>query len=195
MKKLMMFSVIACLLISNAICQEQIEGRLLPCTIIEGDTIPYYTARPHVIIGFRKNCSKKEQKRYTKLVRNVMKVYPYARLSAEKLHEYDEMLALIPNKNDQQIAMKGVEKQLRKEFQKEIEKLTFSQGIILIKLVDRETGKTSYKIINDLRGRMRAFACQAIAKLFKYDLKTQYDPNGTDKEIEKIVRLIEDDAV
>ena len=105
------------------------------------------------------------------------------------------MLALIPKKHDQQIAMKGVEKQLRKEFQKEIENLTFSQGIILIKLVDRETGKTSYKIINDLRGRMRAFACQAIAKLFKYDLKTQYDPNGTDKEIEKIVRLIVDDAV
>ena len=81
------------------------------------------------------------------------------------------------------------------EFQKDIERLTFSQGIILIKLIDRETGKTSYKIIHEFRGKMRAFFYQTIAKMFKYDLKTEYDPYGKDKEIEKIVRLIEDNQI
>lgn len=175
--------------------QTQTEGYILPSIIVDGDTIPCITTRTHIVIGFRSKVSSRKQKQYTKLVRNVIKVYPYAKLAAEKMKEYDEMLALIPNKNDRQVAMKSVEKQLYAEFQKDIERLTFSQGIILIKLIDRETGKTSYKIIHEFRGKMRAFFYQTIAKMFKYDLKTEYDPYGKDKEIEKIVRLIEDNQI
>jgi len=87
--------------------------------------------------------------------------------------------------------MKEAEKQLRKQFQKDVENLTFSQGIILLKLVDRETGKTTYKIVDELRGSLRAFFYQTIARMFGMNLKSHYDPKGKDKDIERIVRMIE----
>ncbi|MDR0368422.1 MAG: DUF4294 domain-containing protein, partial [Bacteroidales bacterium] len=119
--------------------------------------------------------------------------YPYARMAARKLDEYDKLLAKIPDTKEQKRLMKVAEKELKKDFSKEIENLTFSQGIILLKLVDRETSKTTYQIVDELRGSFRAFFYQAIAKLFKYDLKAKYDPNGKDREIEKIVRIIEEE--
>jgi hypothetical protein len=114
-------------------------------------------------------------------------------MAARKLDEYDKLLAKIPDTKEQKRLMKVAEKELKKDFSKEIENLTFSQGIILLKLVDRETSKTTYQIVDELRGSFRAFFYQAIAKLFKYDLKAKYDPNGKDREIEKIVRIIEEE--
>lgn len=157
------------------------------------DTIPYITLRTCIIIGYRPNMSKQEQRRYDKLWRNILKVYPYARMAARKLEEYDKLLSQIPDTKEQKRLMKQAEKDLRREFSKEIENLTFSQGIILLKLVDRETRKTTYQIVDELRGSFRAFFYQTIAKLFKYDLKADYDPYGRDREIEKIVRIIEEE--
>ena len=65
----------------------------------------------------------------------------------------------------------------------------------MLKLVDRETGKTTYYIVDELRGSFQAFFYQSIARLFKYNLKDNYDPNGKDKEIEHIVRLIEEGQI
>ena len=103
------------------------------------------------------------------------------------------MLAGLPEK-EQKALMKEAELKIKKQYTKEIERLTFSQGIILLKLVDRETGKTTYRIVDELRGAFTAFFYQTIARLFKYNLKENYDPNGADKEIEHIVRLIEEEA-
>ncbi|MBO4543066.1 MAG: DUF4294 domain-containing protein [Bacteroidales bacterium] len=189
MKRQIFLLSIFCLIANIGFSQ---YGYMHKAIVFEGDTLATYNCKPIIIVGFRGKVSKKYQNRYNKLVRNVTKVYPYARLAAVKLKEYDNMLALISKKSDRDIAMKSVEKQLRKEYAKEIENLTFSQGLILIKLIDRETGKTSYTIVDDLRGKMRAFCYQALARLFKYDLKTQYDPKGKDKDIEQIVLMIED---
>jgi len=157
--------------------------------VIEGtDTMLCITLPTYVHIGFK---NKKEEERFSRLLYNVRKVYPYARMSAVKLQEYDNMLAKISDKDQQKKMMKEAEKQLRKQFQKDIENLTFSQGVILIKLVDRETGKTTYKIVDELRGNLRAFFYQTIARLFGMNLKSQYDPNGKDKDIERIVGMIE----
>ena len=170
----------------------QSKTYILPVVVVGSDTMPCVVLRNFIVIGQRPGTSKKDLNRYDKLVRNIIKVYPYARLAAQKLKEYDELLAKIPDTKEQKRVMKLAEKEIRKDFQQEIENLTFSQGIILLKLVDRETSKTTYQIVDELRGSLRAFFYQAIAKLFKYDLKDNYDPNGRDKEIEKIVRLIED---
>ena len=173
----------------------QSKTYLLPLVVMGNDTLPCYTLKNFIVIGQRPGTSKRELDRYNKLVRNIIKVYPYARMAAQKLQEYDDLLAKIPDTKEQKRLMKIAEKDIRKDFQKEIEDLTFSQGIILLKLVDRETSKTTYQIVDELRGSLRAFFYQAIAKLFKYDLKAQYDPKGADKEIEKIVRLIEDTGI
>ncbi|MDR1792376.1 MAG: DUF4294 domain-containing protein [Bacteroidales bacterium] len=186
---------IACLFLAGIAVVGQdnpYKGKLYPVYIEEdGDTLPLITLPNCIIIQFRANVSKKERDRYTKLVNNIIKVYPYARMAANKLQEYDVMLSQIPDPDERQKQMKIAEKQLVKQFSKQIENLTFSQGLILLKLVDRETGKTTYKIVKELRGSFRAFFYQAIARMFKFNLKDEYDPKGADKEIEKIVRLLE----
>lgn len=161
---------------------------LLPVYIDGNDTLPCIVLPTYIHIGAK---NKREAVKFSRLLSNVRKVYPYARLSALKLQEYDDMLSKIPNKDEQKRLMKEAEKQLRKQFSKDIENLTFSQGIILLKLVDRETGRTTYKIVDELRGSLRAFFYQSIARMFGMNLKSNYDPNGADKDIEKIVRMIE----
>jgi len=69
--------------------------------------------------------------------------------------------------------------------------MTFSQGVILLKLVDRETGTTSFEIVKEFRGTLRAFFWQSLGVIFGINLKTEYDPQGDDKNIEQIVQMIE----
>ena len=164
---------------------------VLPAVIHGNDTLPCVTLKNFIVIGHRPGTSKRELDKYNKLVRNIIKVYPYARTAANKLQEYDDLLVQIPDTKEQKRLMVIAEKDIRKDFQKDIENLTFSQGIILLKLVDRETGRTTYKIVDELRGSLRAFFYQSIARMFGMNLKNQYDPNGKDKDIEKIVRMIE----
>ena len=184
---LFIFSFFIC----NGMLAQNRQGVLVKAVIEGNDTLPCTTLKTVDVFGFKKNISKKEAKRRTTLIRNVVKVYPYARLAAEKLEEYDRMLAEIPSKEGRNKEMKKVEKAIVKEFTPTIEELTFSQGLILLKLVDRETGKTTYHIVDELRGKMRAFFYQSIARLWHYNLKEQYDPKGKDREIETIVQQIE----
>ncbi len=176
----------------NLIIQAQ-KIKIFPGVVVDRDTIASIQLNDIYILAFKEGTSKKEIRRKTRLFRNVLKVYPYARSAANILEEYDKMLAGLPEK-EQKALMKEAERKIKKQYTKEIERLTFSQGIILLKLVDRETGKTTYRIVDELRGAFTAFFYQTIARLFKYNLKENYDPNGADKEIEHIVRLIEEEA-
>ncbi|HOF15724.1 MAG TPA: DUF4294 domain-containing protein [Bacteroidales bacterium] len=176
----------------NLIIQAQ-KIKIFPGVVVDRDTIASIQLNDIYILAFKEGTSKKEIRRKTRLFRNVLKVYPYARSAANILDEYDKMLAGLPEK-EQKALMKEAERKIKKQYTKEIERLTFSQGIILLKLVDRETGKTTYRIVDELRGAFTAFFYQTIARLFKYNLKENYDPNGADKEIEHIVRLIEEEA-
>ena len=130
-------------------------------------------------------------KKYNKLIRDVKKTYPYAKLAAKKMLEYEKIVLAATTEQERKKRMEDAELNLTKEFQDEIKKLTFKQGIILMKLIDRETGDSSYAIIQELRGHFKAFFWQAFARLFGYDLKVKYDPYGKDKDIEQIVLQIE----
>ena len=159
--------------------------------IIDGDTLPLISLNEVIIEAPRTWKSKRAQKRYSKLVRNVKKVYPYARLAGMKLIEYDKLIANVDTEKEKKKLMKQAEKDLKDEFGSELRDLTFSQGRILLKLVDRETGETSYEVVQELRGKFAAFFWQSIARLFDYNLKIRYDPLNEDREIENIVRMIE----
>ena len=89
--------------------------------------------------------------------------------------------------------MKEAEDQIATQYTEELKKLTFSQGAILIRLIDRETGSTSYQVVRELRGRLRAFFYQGFARIWGYNLKSEYNPqaNPEDDEIETIVTLLE----
>ena len=130
-------------------------------------------------------------RKHEKLVRNIRKVYPFAHLAGEKLNEYSLILAAANDEKEIREIMTQAEEDLKTQYKTDLEKLTISQGKILIKLVDRETGHCSYELVKELRGEFRAFFWQSFARIFGYNLKTEYDPLGEDREIEEIVCLIE----
>lgn len=132
-----------------------------------------------------------------RLVRNVKKVYPYAKLAGEKMQQYDSLLILTQSKSERRKIMKKAEDEITSQYAEDLKKLTFTQGAILIRLIDRETGNTSYKIVQELRGKFRAFFYQGFARLWGYNLKTEYDPknNEEDQKIETIITLMESGCI
>ena len=159
--------------------------------IIDGDTIPNVSIEEVVVFPKLVFKSKRQSRRYRKLVRDVKRAYPYAIYAKEKLDEMESEFEKLDTEKERKKYIKVVEKELMKEFGSELKKLTVTQGRILLKLIDRETGDTSYELLKVLRGSISAVFWQAIARLFGSDLKSQYDPAGDDFLIERVVRLIE----
>lgn len=134
-----------------------------------------------------------ETRQGRRLVNNVRKVYPYAKLASDKLHEYDTLLAYANSDAERRRMMKQAEQEISDQYTEELENLNFTQGAILIRLIDRETGNTSYKLVQELRGKVRAFFYQGFARLWGYNLKTEFDPknNPEDEQIDIIATLLE----
>ncbi|MBO7617509.1 MAG: DUF4294 domain-containing protein [Bacteroidales bacterium] len=128
-----------------------------------------------------------------RLASNVKKVYPYAKLAGTKMQEYDSILANIHDKTERSRLMKQAEKEITEQYTDELKDLTITQGLILVRLIDRETGSTTYQVVKELRGKVRAFFYQGFARLWGYNLKTEYDPhnNPEDDQIETIMTLLE----
>lgn len=181
-------------IVLNAFSQEPVKvknGYRLPY-IIEGvDTIPVVNLQVVSISDSASPEYLKNLQAYYRLRFNVIKVYPYARLAAVKLNEMNSAMEKMTSNRDKRRYRKEVEEQVRKDFEDQIKKLSINQGNVLIKLLDRETGHTSYELIKDLKGSLNAFFAQGVAKLFGHDLKNEYDPEGKDKAIENVVKQIE----
>jgi hypothetical protein len=171
--------------------QQNTLPQLVKCIVVEGDTFVYTVLPTFHFFSPKIFKSKREKEHYYRLVNNVKKVYPYARLAGIKLKEYNELLLKARSERERKEIMKRAEDDLEKQFGKELRKLTFSQGVILLKLIDRETGSTGYDLVAELRGAFRAFFWQGIGRIFGYNLKMNYDPQGADKEIEEIVLKIQ----
>lgn len=161
----------------------------LPAKVIDGDTIPVLTL-PVVIVQAKMSAKMKRwYKQNEKLIRNVKKTMPYAKTAAAKLKAIDRKMATIKDEKYRKQYYKEQEKLILEEFEKDIRKLTFSQGRLLIKLIDRETGRTSYTIIQEYRSNLTAAFWQSLAKLFGYNLKTAYDPKE-ETEIEMVIKML-----
>ena len=168
------------------------DGFRLPYIIEGKDTIPVVNLPAVIIADTASAAYLKDLQSYYRLRFNVIKVYPFARLAAVKLNEMNKAMDKMTSKHDKKRYKKGVEQQVRKDFEDQIKKLSINQGNVLIKLIDRETGNTTYDLIKQLKGSLNAFFSQGIAKLFGHDLKDEYDPTqGQDKTIENIVQQIE----
>jgi len=159
--------------------------------IIDGDTIPNVSIEEVVIFPRLIFKSRYRARRYKKLIRDVKRAYPYAIYAKNKLDQMEHEFQNLTTEKERKKYVKTVEKQLMDEFGKELKKLTITQGRILLKLIDRETGNTSYELLKELRGTISAVFWQTIARLFGSDLKSQYDPQGDDFLVERVVRLIE----
>ena len=162
-------------------------------TLINGeDSVNIFMLSPVTIISKRVFLNKRDQKRYDRLVEHVKKAYPYAKRAGVVLRE-EEALMVGMDRSERKAHMKKVQQRIEDQFGKELRNLTFTQGRILLKLIDRETGHTSYELLDDFRGSFRAWFYDGIAGLFGYDLKSDYDPKNRleDKYIEEIVLMIE----
>jgi len=135
--------------------------------------------------------SERERLRYTRLVYNVKKVLPLAKLVNQMLTETYEVLETLPTKKEKDAHIKQVERDIKEQYTPVMKKLTYSQGKLLIKLVDRECNQQAYDIVQAFLGPVRATFYQLFAWTFKASLKKEYDPNGEDAMIERIVRQIE----
>jgi hypothetical protein len=166
------------------------KGKKYPAIIQGTDTIANLYLPTVLIIEDIVFKSKKEENKYKKLIRDVKKVYPYALAAGKKMKEYNLLLAG-KSEAEKKRLMKEAENSLKKEFTKDIENMTVNQGRILLKLIDRETGNNSYHLIEEFRGGFSAFFWQSLGRIFDVNLKTQYDPDGEDKQIENIVLMIQ----
>lgn len=131
--------------------------------------------------------NKKERLRYYILRRKTLKVYPYAKLAAERLVELNDSLQHIKKRRHQKRYTKKVQKYIEGEFSDELKKLTRTEGQILVKLIHRQTGNTSFDLVKDLRSGWRAFWYNTTAKAFKIDLKEEFQPASVHEDY-----LIED---
>jgi len=134
-----------------------------------------------------------EHWKYRRLIRNVKAAYPYAKIAGSKLKDLDLRLASMRNERQKKQFIDKTEDQLRDEFEDNLKNLTITQGRILIKLVYRETGNTTYQVVQDVKGNFSAGFWQAVARVFGSNLKTPYSPetDEEDKLIEYIIQLIE----
>ena len=191
MIRLLLITLFIAILLPLGAQEEKKERIVVNARILDGDTIPVIALQELKVYAFKPYKNKKEARRMTKLIRNVKIVYPYAKIAGIKLREYEEILAGVEDKKTRKKIMKQAEKEIEEEFGDDLRDFTFSQGKILIKLVYRETGASSYELVAELRGKFRAFFWQAFARIFGFNLKNGYDPEGEDAEIEFIVQMIE----
>ena len=167
------------------------KGIVVKAKFENGDTIPLITLNPVYITSERIFKNKKQAEIYWKLKRDVKKVYPYAILAEAKLKEYNARLATMDTELERKEYMKKAEKELKKQFEGDLKKLTVTQGKLLIKLIDRQTGETSYELVKELRGSFSAFMWQSLAVIFGSNLKYEYDSKDKDKMIEQVIYLVE----
>lgn len=182
-------------MVPNLLSQDTLKHIVVPGKIIEGDTVPYIDLRTVVVFPQLDFKSWSELVGYERLVINIKKVYPYAKLAAVKLTEYKQKLDSLPNERERKKFLKVAEKELEAQFGNEIKDLNFTQGKLLIKLIYRQTGNSTFAIVKELRGSFNAFIYQTVARIFGYDLRSQYDPEGSDKAIEHIVQMIDDGSL
>jgi len=185
------YLIIILLLISYTGFSQETERKVVNAIVINGDTIPDVTLDEVEVLLLKYPKSKRGKRRLTRYVKNVKKVLPYAKLAGAKLREYEIILKNAESDKQRRKIMKQAEKEINEEYGDKLKDLTFSQGFILIKLIDRETGNSSYELVQELRGKFTAFFYQTFARLWGYNLKVKYDPKGEDRQLEVIVRLIE----
>ena len=156
-------------------------------TILDGQFVPWIVTDEVKIVDTRIFKSQADRDAYNRLVYNVRKVIPYAHFAGQRYKQLQRDLALTPDKHKQKELVNACNDQIKDLFKREIENLTISQGEVLIKLIDRETGNTSYDLVTQLKGGLDAFMLQSVARIFGHNLKETYDPDE-DRDIEAILQ-------
>ena len=181
--------LMSCLLTHGQVKEEPLDSIAEKMIIIEGDSIFQQSiALDEVyIFGKLEFGSYDEKLRYYILRRKTLKVYPYAKLASERLEELNDSLSKIKRKRKRKKYTKKVQKYIEGEFSEELKKLTRTEGQILVKLIYRQTGKTAFNLVKELRSGWRAFWYNTTAKMFDISIKREFHPEAVHEDY-----LIED---
>lgn len=134
---------------------------------------------------------KRDLRRHQRLIANLKKVYPIAKEANRLLLLTEEQMAGVESKRLRNRYMKAFEEELKRVYTPVIRNMTYSQGKLLIKLIDRQTSHTTYELVRELRGSFSAFFWQGVARLFTANLKAEYDAAGDDALVEQLIQLYE----
>ena len=160
--------------------------------VIEGtDTVWCYLLPEVPVYAPLKFKNERERRAFNRLVYNVKKVLPIAQEANALIAETYEVLEQLPDKKSKEDHIRNVEKDIKETYTPRMKKLTYSQGKLLIKLVDRECNQSSYEIVQAFFGPAKAAFYQLFAWTFRASLKKEYDPEGDDRLIERVVRQVE----
>ena len=157
----------------------------------DGDSIQYMEMNNVYVYPELTFKNKKQAGAYMRLVTNVKKVLPIAKEARQMLIETTELLDMLPDEKAKEAHIKRVEEDIFRTYKPKMKKLTYSQGKLLIKLIDRECHSSSYDMIKAFMGPIRAGFWQVFAWGFGASLKKEYDPEGTDRLTERVVRMVE----
>ncbi|MEG1648371.1 MAG: DUF4294 domain-containing protein [Rikenellaceae bacterium] len=181
-------------LLVPAVASAQLGNPDMPHTrysVVEDGKEPMQQLELSTVFVFPNNRKGRQmQKQYERLIRAIRVTYPIATTAKYKLREMENKLAHL-EKSQQRKYVKGVEQELKKEYTPILKQMSMYQGMVLLKLIDRQTGDTSYELVKELRGSFSAFFWQGIARLFGANLKSEYDKDGDDKVMEELVRMYE----
>ncbi|NOZ45406.1 MAG: DUF4294 domain-containing protein [Chlorobi bacterium] len=192
MKKIILLSTFLFLvLFANSQIRVEAYGYIVEGKINDNDTTLHVNLKEVIVFAPQKFKNKRQKRKYYRLVRNLKKVYPYAKLANLKLKEIETHLGTLDTEIARKKYIKSADKQLRDEFEDELVKLTITQGRLLIKLIDRETGNTTYHLVKELKGNFSAFLWQSLARLFGENLKDDFEEEGEDKLIDQILIMID----
>ena len=160
-----------------------------------GETLPEIEIKEVTVMGHPQGAAGRrtlsEYRKYTRLVYNLKRAYPYAMIVRLRLDKVNQDLSKITDEKERRKYIKDFEKEIFGEYEDDIRDMTITQGRLLIKLIDRETMNTSYQLIKQYRGGLTAAFWQGIARIFGTNLKDEYDPYGEDLLIDLIIQDIE----
>lgn len=156
----------------------------------QGDTVFHDTLDPVWVFPKGKGMKSGDWRRYYRLVQNFNKVYPYALVGRKMMAQVDSTIAADVSKRSQRSRyINDVERELFRLFEKDIRNMTINQGLLLMKLVDRECGMSAYNIIKTYESGFAANFWQLVARIFSQDLKSRYDPKGKDAKTEELCKI------
>lgn len=172
MKKYIWISILLTLSFNKLLAQQDsMKQYTLPLFIVEAQKDPEY------------------EKRYQRLIRDVKKVLPYAKMAGFRFQLMEQNLQTLPTEKARKEYLKRTEEAIKEQFMDDLVDLTVSQGKILIKLIHRETGKDTYTLLKEYRGGFTALYWQGLARVFSADLKNEYNP-VEDWQIEQIIKTL-----
>jgi len=163
------------------------KTRLVRYEVVDGDTFPVYAFDEFILRDLK---DPEAYKKYLRLVRNIKKTLPYAKLAAFRLQMMEDNLNQLKTRRAREKYIKQTEKAAKEDFMSDLKNLSKTQGLLLMKLVHRETGLTTFEILKHYRGNASTLFWQSMAKIYGSDTKATYDP-VEDYQIEHIIRSLE----